>query len=178
MTACFVRIVLIAAACLGATACAPFNRGTVDNRPEDRLKVRSVRSNGNIELSNGRIVRLFGVQVPESKGQGDKFVSALTERLKDQEVTVDDVLIGEPTAVSMTVWQRGFICGNGLRTWDASAKPFDLYNIIHVAQNLLIQFEGALNEDDLIHGGADPNLVESMRRSRTYGKEYRAGRSK
>ena len=168
------RVALFCLAFAALVACAPFNRGTVDNRPEEILQVTEVHDNGDLLLSDGRLVRLFGVKKPLGKDEGTAYIQTIKNQVHGRSVSTKEVLPGDPPAVAVVVWEQTFICGNGLDTWDANAKPFNRYSMVPLSRDLASRFATSRNESDMKH----PEAAKYLRDAHLHSFEYSAGSAK
>lgn len=154
--------------CIGG----PLERGTYDNRLDDRVEITAVTSDCVFELSDGRRVRLFGVE-PIDKARDDWFRKFSTYVGGEATVEIGLPVPADLPAVEITVFENMGLGHTG--SWDPWASPLGNWAGIPLATNMASGQQAVIREIDLRHKDANPRLVQAIRESREYGLRYRAG---
>ena len=116
------------------------------------MKLVEVTPDGALALEDGRIVRLFGIAIPEDAARRAEFVRALKQvARRHSRVEVQEILPGEIPAVEATCWWPSSHCGND------PGFP--------VAEMLLIKGEAQLNEVELSDHRTPSHVLGRLRRA-------------
>ena len=104
---------------------------------------------GRITLADGRIVRLFGLRLPDDPVRRERFLGSLRSNVGET-TTVTNVLATDPPAVELSVARYMGVCGNGLYSWTPFQGPVSIsYSREQLSLSLASTFRDAICEADL-----------------------------